>query len=146
MTALSRAAILQLIPHAGAMCLLDGAVRWDAAEIDCTSVRYAQADNPLRRADGTLGASCLIEIASQAMALHGRLAAGVGMPPRAGMLVSLRTVTLYAATLDGVHAPLDIIARLLLGDTRGASYAFSVRACDRMLAEGRATVLFEARI
>jgi predicted hotdog family 3-hydroxylacyl-ACP dehydratase len=144
MSALDRAAILRLIPHAGAMCLLDGAQHWDEAEISCTSMRYAQQDNPLRRADATLGASCLIEIASQAMALHGRLAAATEATPGPGFLVSLRDATLHAAILDGVYDTLTITARRVLGDARGASYAFSVHAAGMLLAEGRAMVLFQA--
>ncbi|MDE2239368.1 MAG: phosphotransferase, partial [Rhodospirillales bacterium] len=103
MSALDREAILACIPHAGAMCLLDSAETWDGTAISCVSSRYAQPDNPLRRADGTLGAACLIEIASQAMALHGRLCAANDAPPRPGFLVSLRNVILHTAMLDGTH-------------------------------------------
>ncbi len=144
MSLLDRAAILRLIPHAGAMCLLDSAQGWDDAEITCLSTRYAQPDNPLRRADGTLGASCLIEIASQAMALHGRLRGADNAPPRPGFLISLRDVTLHAATLDATLGALTITARQLLGDARGASYEFNISARGKALAEGRAMVLFEA--
>jgi predicted hotdog family 3-hydroxylacyl-ACP dehydratase len=144
MSTLDRAAILRLIPHAGAMCLLDGAQSWDGAGISCLSTRYAQLDNPMRRADGTLGSACLIEIASQAMALHGRLCAADDAPPRPGFLVSLRDVTLHAATLDGTEGALTVAARQVLGDARGAGYEFNVRADGVILAEGRAMVLFEA--
>jgi predicted hotdog family 3-hydroxylacyl-ACP dehydratase len=142
MSALEREAILRLIPHAGAMCLLDAAEKWNDSEITCLSARYALADNPLRRADGSLGASCLIEIAAQAMALHGRLCAADGAPPRPGLLVSLRETVLHSAMLDGTDGVLTVSARRLMGDARGASYAFAVRAAGRMLAEGRAMVLF----
>ncbi|HTQ72104.1 MAG TPA: phosphotransferase [Acidocella sp.] len=144
MSGLDRAAILRLIPHAGAMCLLDSAPGWDDAAITCLSTRYAQPDNPLRRADGTLGSACLIEIAAQAMALHGRLRKADSAPPRPGFLVSLRDVTLHAATLDGTEGALTITARQLLGDARGASYEFNISARGTALAEGRAMVLFEA--
>lgn len=143
MSALNREAILGLVPHAGAMCLLDGAQSWDAATITCISTRYAQPDNPLRRADGTLGAASLIEIAAQAMALHGRLSATDNAPPRPGFLVSLREVTLHIATLDGAHGALTINARQMLGDARSASYEFNISAGGVVLAEGRAMVLFE---
>jgi predicted hotdog family 3-hydroxylacyl-ACP dehydratase len=144
MSALEREAIRHLIPHAGAMCLLDTVQRWNDTEIMCLSTHYALPDNPLRRADGTLGAACLIEIASQAMALHGRLRAADNAPPRPGFLVSLRDTTLHIAMLDGTQGPLIINARQLLGDGRGASYEFNVRAEGNVLAEGRAMVLFEA--
>ncbi len=144
MNMLARDEILPLIPHAGAMCLLDAAQSWNADGIICISTRYARPDNPLRRADGTLGASCLIEIASQAMALHGRLCAADNAPPHPGFLVSLRDATLHIAMLDGTEGPLTIAARSLLSDARGASYEFSVDATGNILAEGRAMVLFEA--
>ncbi|MDE1906627.1 MAG: phosphotransferase [Rhodospirillales bacterium] len=144
MNTLGREAILGLVPHAGAMCLLDSAQNWDETTISCMSSRYAQPDNPLRRADGTLGAASLIEIAAQAMALHGRLNAAHNAPPRPGFLVSLRDVTLHIATLDGSHGALTINARQLLGDARGASYEFNINAGGVVLAEGRAMVLFEA--
>ena len=143
MNILAREAILGLVPHAGAMCLLDSAQGWDETTISCTSSRYAQPDNPLRRADGTLGAACLIEIASQAMALHGRLCAPNNVSPRPGFLVSLRDVTLHIATLDASHGKLTINARQILGDARSASYEFCVDATGNILVEGRAMVLFE---
>jgi predicted hotdog family 3-hydroxylacyl-ACP dehydratase len=144
MSALVREEILLLIPHGGAMCLLDAAQSWNDTEIICLSTRYALPDNPLRRADGTLGAACLIEIASQAMALHGRLRTADHAPPRPGFLVSLRDTMLHIAMLDGTQGPLTISATQLLGDARGASYEFNVHAADKILAEGRAMVLFEA--
>jgi predicted hotdog family 3-hydroxylacyl-ACP dehydratase len=143
MTTMGRDAILGLIPHAGAMCLLDDVVRWDETSITCRSVRYAEADNPMRRADGRLGSVAGIEIASQAMALHGRLSAEEG-PPRPGFLVSLRDVRLRATLLPSDIGPLTIVAQRLLGDARGASYSFTVTAGEDEWLTGRATVLFEA--
>ena len=135
---MNRAEIMRLIPHAGAMCLLDEVLDWDG---DALRARHAATpDNPLRRADGTLGAACGIEIASQAMALHGRLASGAEGAPVPGMLVSLREVRLHGAALPAL--PLDIAVHRLLGDARGASYDFSVAAAGTTLLEGRAMVVF----
>lgn len=144
MSGLGRDGILTLIPHAGAMCLLDGVEQWDETGIICTSARYAAADNPMRRADGSLGAACGIEIAAQAMALHGRLSAPAEGPPRPGFLVSLRDARLRAAMIPPDAGPLTISARQILGDARGASYAFTVTAGKEEWLAGRATVLFEA--
>lgn len=143
MSTLSREQILGLIPHAGAMCLLDTTESWNTTEIICLSTRYALPDNPLRQADGTLGSASLIEIAAQAMALHGRLSAPRNAPPRPGLLVSLRDVMLYTGMLDGTHGPVRITVKRSLGDARGASYVFEVDASGQRLAEGRAMVLFE---
>jgi predicted hotdog family 3-hydroxylacyl-ACP dehydratase len=144
MTVMERDAILGLIPHGGAMCLLDQVLHWDMTGITCCSLRYAAADNPLRRVDGTLGSAAGIEIASQAMALHGRLSAPADGPPRPGFLVSLRDVRLRAPLLPPGIGPLIIVAHRLLGDARGASYGFTVSAGEDEWLSGRATVLFEA--
>ena len=61
-----------LIPHAGAMCLLDEVVEWDAQRLHARSATHQQPDNPLR-ADGRLHAVNLCEYAAQAMAVHGAL-------------------------------------------------------------------------
>lgn len=144
MSGIGRETILGLIPHAGAMCLLDDVEHWDETAISCHSARYAAADNPMRRADGSLGSACGIEIASQAMALHGRLSAPAEGRPRPGFLVSLRDVRLRAQKFPPDAGPLIISARRLLGDARGASYAFTVMAGENEWLSGRATVLFEA--
>ncbi len=144
MTLLDRAGIAKLIAHAGAMCLLDGLLDWDADSVRCVSRRFAQADNPLRRADGTQGAACGIEIAAQAMALHGRLTAGTDGPAVPGMLASLRDVRLAAARLDSVAGELLVEVARLTGDAGGASYRFALSREGEALVSGRATVLFRA--
>jgi predicted hotdog family 3-hydroxylacyl-ACP dehydratase len=144
MTSITRDIILGLIPHAGAMCLLDRVEDWDETGITCHSTRYAASDNPMRRDDGSLGTTCGIEIAAQAMALHGRLSAPAEGPPRPGFLVSLRDVRLRAQCFPPDAGPLTIAAQQLLGDARGASYSFTVTAGEDEWLSGRATVLFEA--
>jgi predicted hotdog family 3-hydroxylacyl-ACP dehydratase len=143
MSRVSRAEILRLIPHTGAMCLLDEVLDWDAAHIDGLSHCFAAPANPLRRADGTLGTACGIEIAAQAMAAHGRLTAPAAGAPAPGYLVSLRDVRLAAASLDG-PGPLRISATRLMGDSAGASYQFTVATAAAPVLSGRATVLFGA--
>jgi predicted hotdog family 3-hydroxylacyl-ACP dehydratase len=143
-SAMRREGILALIPHAGAMCLLDRVENWDGSGITCVSARYSAADNPMRRADGSLGTACGIEIAAQAMALHGRLSAPAQGPLRPGFLVSLRDVRLRAASFPPNAGPLTVTARQLLGDARSASYAFTATTGGSEWLSGRATVLFEA--
>ena len=45
---LGRTQIERLVPHAGAMCLLDAVMAWDSSSIDCTSARPT-AQHPLAR-------------------------------------------------------------------------------------------------
>jgi predicted hotdog family 3-hydroxylacyl-ACP dehydratase len=140
MSAIGPEMIEAMIPHAGAMCLLDEVRRWDADFIVCVSRRFGGGGNPMRRADRTLGAACLIEIAAQVMAVHGRLTAGADGAPVRGYLASLRDVRLAALVGAG---ELVIEVELLMGDVGGASYRFAVSGAGVELASGRATVLFE---
>ncbi len=132
------------IPHAGAMCLLDRVVAWDAERVVCCATSHRSASNPLRQ-HGRLGAACGIEYAAQAMAVHGALAATcaaeAGRIARPGMLVSVRHVELAVGRLDDLAEDLAIEVRRLSGSEHSLLYAFTVTAADRLLLSGRATVL-----
>ena len=134
---IDRHQIRALIPHAGAMCLLDHVLTWGPDAIVCQAVNSNSHDNPLRRR-GRLGAACGIEYAAQAMALHGALNAAGG-PQRAGMLASVRDAYCHAATLD--EGTLTIEARLLLSEGLRVIYEFTVSGAEKMLLEGRAAVV-----
>ena len=69
---LTREAIAALLPHDGAMVLLDEATAWDEARIACSARSHRDRSNPLRR-EGKLSSLCGVEYAAQAMALHGKL-------------------------------------------------------------------------
>ena len=133
--------IRELIPHAGAMCLLDRVEAWDATRIRCRSDSHQRGDNPLRHA-GRLRAICGVEYAAQAMALHGALCAGGR--PRAGLLVSLRDVICAVAELDEEPGELIVEAERLLGDEDRMIYAFRLHSAERELLRGRATVVLDA--
>lgn len=139
---MDRQQITTMIPHAGTMCLLDAVLRWDAVSVRCTSRRHRHADNPLRRSDGQLGAICGVEIAAQAMAIHGRLVAGDSAPPAHGYLASVRDVLLRVSRLDDIAGDLIIDAERLMGDAQGAAYQFTLTSEGIELVSGRATVLF----
>ncbi|HKB58431.1 MAG TPA: hotdog family protein [Gallionellaceae bacterium] len=139
--------IARLIPHSGAMCLLDGVVEYDAQHIRCVSSTHLDADNPLRAANG-LPALCGIEYAAQAMAVHGGMqgaAAGDGGErPRAGYLAGVRDVTCTVSRLDTLGAPLTIDAERLMGDGTNVMYTFRVSADGATILQGRATVVLDA--
>ena len=150
--ALDHAAIEALIPHSGPMCLLEAMLSCDASTIRCTTTRHTDPAHPLRSADGLL-APAAIEIASQAMALHGALNAPdapdvpKGGAPRAGFLASARHLRLHVARLDEAPGPLQVSATRLAGDARQALYRFELDdATGRRLAEGRAAVILDARL
>ena len=142
--ALDRDAIATLIPHAGAMCLLDAVPDWDATRIRARSTSHAHAAHPLRR-DGALHAVHLCEYGAQAAAVHGALVArAAGAAPRPGLLAALREVRLCAAAVDPAGGALDIEAECLLGDAHGAQYAFRIAQGGCLLASGRATIVYAA--
>ena len=136
---LNREAIAALVPHQGAMCLLDRALSWDAERILCEADSHALSDNPLRR-DGMLPAVCGLEFALQAMALHGALSAG-GVPQRAGFVSSLRDVRMGTARLDTIAGPLRIEAVALVAEAGGFIYRFEVAGEGRSLLSGQAAVI-----
>ena len=142
---LNRRDIAALIPHSGAMCLLDEIVAWDAASIRGASRRHRDADNPLRSA-GRLHSLSAIEYAAQAMAAHGALVGAVAGRPRVGFLVSLRSVACRAATLDELEGELEVTAQHVAGDAERVMYAFSVRVGTFEVLNGKATVVLDAEM
>lgn len=134
-----------LIPHQGAMCLLESVVRWDADGILCRARSHLAADNPLRR-DGRLGAACGIEYGLQAAALHGALKGGGKQPP--GWFAALREAELLTDRLDVPEiGTLDVAATLEAGGAGGMIYRFALHAADgRPLVRGRATVALPATV
>ena len=125
------------------MCLLDGVLAWDEKTIHAISAGHARPENPLR---GELGlhAVHLAEYGAQAMAVHGALLAradGV-QKVRPGRLVSLRDVQLHAEYVDSLDGRLDVHAECLYADDSGAQYAFRVEHRGRVLATGRAAVIY----
>lgn len=139
---LGKAEIARVIPHAGAMCLLDEVLSWDALTIRCTSRTHRDPDNPLR-SRGELPALCGIEYAAQAMAVHGGLAGRVAAKPRAGYLVSVRDVVCRQRRLDNLEGDLVVDAEQLMGGARGVMYRFSISVGEAEVLSGRATVVLD---
>ena len=132
-----------LIPHRGAMCLLDTVIDWDDARIHATARSHRDPENPLR-ADGVLHALNLCEYGAQAMAVHGGLLAQRdGNTAAPGLLVSLREVKLHAVRIDDLPGDLDIHAQRLLAGVEAMQYGFRVEHAGVVLAEGRAAVMMK---
>jgi predicted hotdog family 3-hydroxylacyl-ACP dehydratase len=134
--------IAKLIPHAGAMCLLDGVVQWDATHISCVSRTHRDSENPLR-AGGQLAALCGIEYAAQAMAVHGGLAGIIGGKPKSGYLISLRDVICRQSRLDTLDGDLIVDAAQVMGDQSRVIYEFTLRVGAAEILSGRATVVLD---
>ncbi len=135
----TRAQIAALIPHQGAMCLLDEVTVSTDDSVRCLSHSYASPDNPLRR-DGQLSAVMLCEYGAQAMAVHGGIVAhAAGNRPPAGWLVALREVQLTVAKVEAA-GELEVVARRLAASDTAWQYEFAVTQAGHLLARGRATV------
>jgi predicted hotdog family 3-hydroxylacyl-ACP dehydratase len=140
---LDQAAIRNLVPHAGAMCLLYEVLQADADSIRARAVSHRDPANPLRE-HGVLPALCGVEYAAQAMAVHGALHDGQRAGgPRPGMLAAVRDVELKVERLDDIAEDLVIEAHCLLNESGRLLYRFEVRANNRELLQGRATVVTE---
>ncbi|HET7561277.1 MAG TPA: phosphotransferase [Rhodanobacteraceae bacterium] len=130
-----------LIPHQGAMCLLDEVVDWDAERLHARSASHQRSDNPLR-ADGVLHAVNLCEYGAQAMAVHGALCARAsGGAARPGYLVALREVRLKVQRIDDLPGRLQVHVECLLALDDSLQYAFRIEHRGSVLASGRAAVL-----
>ena len=137
---------VQLIPHAGTMCLLDAVLAWGERSIHAISASHARADNPLRGPQG-LHAVHLAEYGAQAMAVHGGLRArAAGGAAKPGLLVALRGVQLHVARIDDLPGPLECEAEVLVEAESSQQYGFRIHHAGLLLAEGRAAVMLQAAI
>ncbi len=130
--------ISSLIPHHGAMCLLDRIVEWDERRVVLETDTHRSPSNPLRAAD-KLRAVHLCEYGAQAMAVHGALRAGTKAEP--GMLVALRSVELTRDWIHDLPSSLRVEAVRLHADASSLQYSFRITHREELLAEGRAAVM-----
>jgi predicted hotdog family 3-hydroxylacyl-ACP dehydratase len=141
MNAVDRSGIAQLIPHQGAMLLLDRVTRWDPSGIVAMATSHRAADHPLR-SHGRLRAVHLCEYGAQAAAVHGGLvarAAGTAAAP--GYLVSIRDVAFTCQRIDDLDNELQIRAELLLQDSGSWQYLFAAYHAGIELATGRLAII-----
>jgi predicted hotdog family 3-hydroxylacyl-ACP dehydratase len=133
-----------LIPHTGAMCLLERIVTWNEQGMTLATATHASPANPLRTR-GKLRAIHLCEYGAQAMAVHGGLVARArGETRKPGLLVSLRDVVLSAGTIESLDGELRVEVQRLQGGVAGLQYTFRVTHRDVELARGRAAVIEES--
>lgn len=133
-----------LLPHRGAMCLLERIVARDECGMTLATRTHASLANPLRHG-GRLRAIHLCEYGAQAMAMHGGLAAReAGGVPAPGLLVSLREVVLSADYVESLEGELLVNVERLGTGAAGLQYAFRVTHLGKELARGRAAVIEDA--
>ncbi|MBV8665952.1 MAG: 3-hydroxylacyl-ACP dehydratase [Burkholderiaceae bacterium] len=135
--------IASLIPHQGAMCLLERVLEWDATRIRCSAISHRDPQHPLRTAAG-LPAACGIEYAAQAVAVHGGLLAPqAGAPesaPIAGYLANARDVSWNVDRLDDLSGELAVEAEQLISEGGRSIYAFSLSHAGEIVMQGRVAV------
>jgi predicted hotdog family 3-hydroxylacyl-ACP dehydratase len=138
---MTKADLCRLIPHGGAMCLLDAVEQWDENSIVCKTASHRDAANPLRR-DDQLEAICGLEYAAQAMAVHVGLLEERGRKHTiaVGYLGAVKNLTLRAGRLDDVKEDLTVQATRLVGQGSSFIYTFRVSAGRQELLDGRASI------
>ena len=138
-------AIDALLPHSGAMCLLDCVVDWDDGQVCCEAHSHRFPENPLR-ANGELPVYAGIEYAAQAMAIHGTLCAQrerPGSQPQVGYLAVLSNVDWQCSRLDDLPGSLQITATRLAATAKSLNYAFSVAHQAQLVLSGEAMVVLQ---
>jgi predicted hotdog family 3-hydroxylacyl-ACP dehydratase len=129
-----------LIPHSGAMSLLNKVLKWDEEHIICLANSHRDKHNPLRK-ENILSAVCGVEYAAQAMAVHGALARqDRSETPRPGYLASIKHLDLLVSRLDNIESDLTIDAEMLLKDKEFLIYQFRVFSECQDLLSGRAII------
>ena len=138
---LNRADIERLLPHKGAMCFLDAVTDWDRETISCSAAAPGLA-HPLGR-NGKVSTLVAVEYAAQATALHGALLDTVTQP-RAGMLATLRDVSLHGVWFPVNENLLTVHAKLLSRTDGACSYSFKVASDHQPIASGFLLVAFQS--
>lgn len=139
--------IEQLLPHAGRMRLIDRLVAYDEERIVCESDSHGADDHPLA-ANGVLSIVCGLEYGAQAMAVHGALLARPALQAgtvsggmRHGYLVAASDLHWEVQRLDQCIGPLIIEAISEFRSGNQVAYRFELRADQRTVLTGRASVL-----
>lgn len=143
MPTLNRDELSRLLPHAGAMRLIDGVESWDEATIRCYAQSHRDRTNPLR-SHGRLDAVAGLEYAAQAMGVHvGLLVGAHSGNPSIGFVGGLRDVVFGRDYLDDCLGDLVIDATQLFADDHSFLYQFVISSGEQMVLKGRASIFLE---
>lgn len=133
-----RETITRLVPHHGAMCLLEEVLECDENAIACRATSHRDPANPLHSAAG-LPAIMGVEYAAQAVAVHGSLTSN--SEPQKGYLAALRDVVCSVARLDNEAHDLVVRATRMAAESGRLLYDFRIEAGGRELLKGRLSVV-----
>lgn len=143
MPPLSKEELTALLPHAGAMRLINRVESWDATTIRCHTLSHHDQGNPLRH-NARLEAVAGLEYAAQAMGIHvGLLNRTRSMDGLIGYVGSLRDVVLGVDRLDGCPAELTIDAMRLVEGDDSFMYRFTISSGGQNVMTGRASIFLK---
>lgn len=143
MPPLSKEELTALLPHAGAMRLINRVESWDATTIRCHTLSHHDQGNPLRH-NARLEAVAGLEYAAQAMGVHvGLLNRTQSTDGLIGYVGGLRDVVLGIDRLDDCPAELTIDATRLFEGDNSFMYQFSISSGGRNVMTGRASIFLK---
>jgi predicted hotdog family 3-hydroxylacyl-ACP dehydratase len=132
---LNREQISALIPHGPSMCMLDEVLSYDNDYILCKTLHFARAQNPLYEVNPS-NSVLFIEYAAQAAAVHAAITQSSLGKSRIAYLGAVKHVELLRMVSDNA-TPIEINARCLLNESKGAIYEIIVCQHSLVLISGR---------
>jgi len=132
----SRPDIERLLPHKGAMCLLDRVQVWNETSIIC--VADASRVPHALRGDHGLSAVHSVEYGAQAAALHCLLQESDGHA-RGGLLLQIHEARFLVRRLDDLAQPLRIEATVKYASSEAARYVYRIESTGLVAASGELT-------
>ncbi len=136
---LDRYKICQLLPHSGAMCLLDHVANWDQDKISCIAFSQLNINNPLRFNNRLLTGST-IEYAAQAMGLHRSLLSMKSKSPKVGYLALIKNFKFYFDYIDQ-EDQLNIECVSISSFLNGFMYEFKIKNDNKLISKGTAMIV-----
>ncbi len=125
------------------MCLLSSVTHWDHSSITCLTSTHYDQDNPLRR-HGILEMLSGLEYAAQAMGIHVGLTQNISEHNASvGYLGAIRDIQVCYPTFQQIMDDLTIEASLVLEQHMSFIYAFSIKAREAILLQGRASIFIQ---
>jgi predicted hotdog family 3-hydroxylacyl-ACP dehydratase len=127
----------ELVPHRPPMLLLDEVVAFDGATATCAVT--VRSDAPFAE-DGRMPAWVALEYCAQCVAAFAGLRArGEGRPPRLGLLVAARDLTLDVDSFAAGER-LIVVARLVFGEVRVGRFECEVTRAGTVVAKASLSV------
>ncbi|MGE0115919.1 MAG: 3-hydroxylacyl-ACP dehydratase [Steroidobacteraceae bacterium] len=142
---LEKSQIEGLLPHQGAMFLLDRVARFDRDEIECSASSHRDPHHPLRH-QGCLPAHVAIEYAAQAAGVHGGLlnrALHPDAPAQMGYLAVISNLQWFVDRLDDLPGNLQIHARRTAVTPGGRAYRVRIEHQSQPVMNGDLIIALE---